>query len=179
MLRRFLYLNEASVDSYIGVIEGGLTDETIRRRGQKGAKGGEGGLSAGPVSARATGQREHSQDDESVVRDTPEHRFDRLMKAVQAEPDTWNYEEVLDVAEVFEQLSTGTLISVDCELEVPPAIALLSQPREFSALTWRDSPWEDQWDSAVASDVPQRYSVRSSRSPVRPSGRGSGWNGRS
>ncbi len=94
MPRPFLYLNEASVDSYIGVIEGGLSDEATRRRGQKGAKSGEGGFDAKVVRGKVMGQRENSEDDERVVRDTPELRFDRLIKAVEIDPDTWNYEEV-------------------------------------------------------------------------------------
>lgn len=134
MLRRFLYLNEASVDSYIGVVERGLSDETTRRRGQKGVKGGEGGIDINLISAKGGGQHENTQDDESVVRDTPEHRFDRLMRAVEADPEIWNYEEVLDFAEAFGRLPTGTLISVDCEIEVPPTIALLSQPDELNQL---------------------------------------------
>jgi hypothetical protein len=134
MLRRFLYLNEATVNSYIGVVEGGLSDESTRRRGERGVKGGEGGISASFVSAKATGQRELSEDDERIVRDTPEHRFDRLMRALDADPERWDYEDVMDLAEAFDRLATGTLITVECEIEVPPAIALLSQPDEINSM---------------------------------------------
>lgn len=41
MFRRFLYLNEQVVDSYLGVVEEGLSDELTRRSSTKGGRGDE------------------------------------------------------------------------------------------------------------------------------------------
>lgn len=132
MLRNFLYLNETMLGSYLGAVEGGLSSETIKRRGRRGTRGGEAGVEAKVVSGKFAGQRELSEEDESVVRDTPEHRFERLMSALEADPDTYSYEEVLDLADAFDRLSTGTFITVDCEVEVPPTVAVLAQPEKLN-----------------------------------------------
>jgi hypothetical protein len=135
MLRHFLYLNEASLDSYIGVVEGGISDQSTRRQGTKGVKGGEGGIAVSVVNAKVVGQREHTEDNERVVRDTPEIRFDRLMTAVEHDDaDKWNYEHVFEINEAFERLATGNLIRIDCEVEVPPTIAIMSQPDELGQM---------------------------------------------
>lgn len=134
VLRRFLYLNNTSVDSYLGVLEGGLSDERTRRTGERGTRGGDAGLSFSPVSGKISGQRERSEEDERVVRDTPELRFDRLMSALEAEPERWNYERVLESYGLFERSVVGTLISVDCEVEVPQMSLLLAQPEQLGEM---------------------------------------------
>ncbi|MDQ6949799.1 MAG: hypothetical protein M3256_27010 [Actinomycetota bacterium] len=131
MLRRFLYLNEQAVDSYLGVVEGGLSDDATRRRSQHGGRGGEAGLGFGPASAKLSGQREHTEEDERVVRETPEQRFDRMLKAVEAKPDEYDYEEVLDLADAFDRLGIGTLITVECDVEIPSVVRVLSQPEQL------------------------------------------------
>ena len=132
MLRRFLYLNSASVDSYLGVVEGGLSDETTKRGGSRGTKGGGAGADAKVASVRLSTQRENSEESERVVRETPEIRFDRLMKAVSANPEDWDFEEVLNLTDVFDQLAIWTLIQLDCDIEIPPAVRLLAQPDELN-----------------------------------------------
>ncbi|PZS24037.1 MAG: hypothetical protein DLM54_00265 [Acidimicrobiales bacterium] len=131
MLRRFLYLNEQAVDSYLGVVEGGLSDDVTRRSTRHGGRGGEAGLGFKSTSAKVSGQRDHTEEDERLVRDTPEQRFDRLIKAVEAKPDEYDYEEVLDLADAFERLIVGTLITVACDVEVPGVVRVLSQPEEL------------------------------------------------
>lgn len=134
MLRRFLYLNEQVVDSYLGVVEGGLSDELTRRSSTRGGRGGEAGLAFKGAGAKVTGEREHAQEEEQRVRDTPEQRFDRLLTAVERDPDEYSYEEVLDLQDAFQRLSVGTLITVDCEIEVPDMVRLLSQPEQLSQM---------------------------------------------
>jgi hypothetical protein len=132
MLRRFLYLNETTVDSYLGVIEGGLSDETRRRMGERGTRGGDAGIKASVAAAKFSGQREHSQEEENVIRDTPEWRFDRLMNELESDPERWNYERILESEGMFDRLSTGLLMAVDCEIEVPPMSRLFAQPDQLS-----------------------------------------------
>ncbi|MEV0396867.1 DUF6414 family protein [Polymorphospora rubra] len=134
MLRHFLYLNEPAVNSYIAVIEGGISDETIRRHGKRGTKGGDLGGKAAIIEAKLSGQQEHSEEDELVLRDTVEHRFERLINALEQSPERWLYEEVLDLQDAFARLTTGTFVSIDCEVEVPTMIRMLAEPEQLNGL---------------------------------------------
>lgn len=134
MLRRFLYLNERAVDSYLGVVEGGLSDEVTHRNTSRGGRGGEAGLGFKGATAKVTGQREQGQEEERRVRDTPEQRFDRLLQTIEQSPDEYSYEEVLDLADAFDRVVVGTMITVDCEVEVPEMVRLLSQPEQLNEM---------------------------------------------
>jgi hypothetical protein len=54
------------------------------------------------------------------------------MKAVEADPDQWSYDRVLDLEGMFDRLATGTLVSIDCEVEVPQLSLLLAQPDQMN-----------------------------------------------
>ncbi|MGH8909763.1 MAG: DUF6414 family protein [Egibacteraceae bacterium] len=134
MLRRFLYLDERALESYLGAVEGGLSDEMLQRRKQRGGRGGNARTRIGAISAGISGEREDSQEDERRIRETPEQRFDRLMGALEATPDEYGYEQVLDIADAFERLPVGLTIAVDCEIEVPPTVQLFAQPDQLEAM---------------------------------------------
>lgn len=134
MLRRFLYLNEQVVDSYLGVVEGGLSDEVTRRNTSRGGRGGEAGVGFKGATAKYTGEREHAEEEERRVRDTPEQRFDRLLTAIEQDPDEYGYEEVLDLTDAFSRISVGTVITVDCDIEVPQMVRLLRQPEQLDQM---------------------------------------------
>jgi hypothetical protein len=110
MLRRFLYLDESALDSYLSAIEGGLADEAHHRRShQRGSSGGA-GAKAGPVSGQVSGDSGVAHEDERVVRETPEARADRLFSALEGDPERWRYEEVLDLGDAFDRLPVGYMI---------------------------------------------------------------------
>jgi len=134
MLRRFLYLNEKALDGYLAVIEGGLADESTRRSRRTGTSSGRANLGTSAVGAGVGGARERTDDDERVVREVPEQRFDRLMAALEADPDRYAFEEVLELKESFERLKVGTMVTVECDLEIPPTIRIFSQPEQLEQM---------------------------------------------
>lgn len=86
------------------------------------------------TNARASAERESIQESEKVVRETPEHRFDRLVRVLESAPEYYGYEEVLDLADAFDRLPVGFMISVDCELEVPSAVRMFAQPEQLDTM---------------------------------------------
>jgi hypothetical protein len=57
VLRRFLYLNEQTINSYLGVIEGGLADKVTRRRTRRGGPAGQAGLGFKATRAQVSGEK--------------------------------------------------------------------------------------------------------------------------
>lgn len=134
MLRNFLYLNESALDSYVGAVEGGLSDESTSWRRRGGGRHGDLRIGAGGLGAAAGGSRAAEEEEERTVRDTPEQRFDRLIETLEADPEEYSYEEVLDLADAFDRLPVGYFITIDCELYVPADVLLFSQPEQFDEL---------------------------------------------
>lgn len=134
MLRRFLYLDEVALDSYLSAIEGGLSDETRHRRAHQQERSGSAGAKAGPVSGQASRGSDASVVDERVVRETPESRAGRLLDALQHDPERWLFEEVLDLSDAFDRLPVGYMVRVDCELEVPATVRLFAEPEKANDL---------------------------------------------
>lgn len=134
MLRNFLYLNTNAVDSYLAVIEGGLADSATRRVSEKGTRSGKGTASLAGVGASIGRDREASEEAERVVRETPEQRFDRLMLALAEDPDRYDYEEVMSLADSFHRCKIGAMVSVQCDVEIPEMIRLLAQPDQVGQM---------------------------------------------
>lgn len=134
MLRRFLYLNTNAVNGYLAVVEGGLADTATHHRSSKGSKAGK--LNAGTSALGVGGSLggESSNEDERTVRETSEQRFDRLLQALEVAPDHFGYEEVLDLGDAFERSVVGSMVSVTCDIEIPPAVRLLAQPEQMGEM---------------------------------------------
>lgn len=128
MLRRFLYLDEVALESYLSAIEGGLSDEARHRREHQQGRSGSAGARAGPFTGEFSRGNGASMEDERVVRETPESRIDRLLSALEEDPETWRYEHVLDLEDAFDRLPVGYMMRIDCELEIPPSVQLLAEP---------------------------------------------------
>lgn len=131
LLKRFLYLNTNAVDSYLGVIEGGLADSATLRRTDRGSKGGKANIGAPGLGAGVSKDRESTQEDERTVRETPEQRFDRLMNALAEDPDRYTFEDVLDLDDAFERCVVGSMISVTSDIEIPAVIRIFAQPEQL------------------------------------------------
>lgn len=131
MLRRFLYLNSEAVDSYLGVVEGGLTDSSRRRETIRGTGGANARLGTSNLGAGISRERESSDEHERTIHETPEQRFDRLVTALAADPDRFGYEDVVDLGDAFNRCGIGTMVSVDCDIEVPQAVRLFAQPEQL------------------------------------------------
>ncbi|WP_253790107.1 DUF6414 family protein [Nocardia amikacinitolerans] len=122
MLRRFVYLDETALDQYIAAVEGGLTAEIQKRSTSRGA--GESGIDVGgPKGLRQI----VSEDEESrAVADTPEARFDRLLKAAAADPEGLGWVDVSEPDTDFSEARTGVMIAWDCDIYVPDFVKLMA-----------------------------------------------------
>lgn len=134
MLRRFLYLNDKVLDGYLSAAEGGLADQVVRRQSSERTKGGHLGVGAYGVDAQASVGRDRVEAEIQRIRETPEQRFDRLMQILDSDPDRYSYEEALDLTDTFPRLAVGSIVSVDCEIEVPAPVRLLAQPEEVAQM---------------------------------------------
>jgi hypothetical protein len=134
VLRRFLYLNEHSLAGYLAVVEGGLSDERRRRESHRGVAGRSASLGTKALGGSISGDRERTEEDERTVRELPEQRFDRLMTALEADTERYAYEDVLDLEESFGRIAVGAMLTLECELEVPPMVRLFSQPEQLDEM---------------------------------------------
>ncbi|MET7770193.1 hypothetical protein [Nocardia sp. NPDC005366] len=116
MLRRFVYLDETALDQYIAAVEGGLTAETHKRSTRRGTAEGV------DVALREGGEDEESR----AVADTPEARFDRLLKAAAADPEGLAWIDVDEPDADFSKVRTGAMIAWDCDLYVPDFVKLMA-----------------------------------------------------
>jgi len=134
MLRRFVYLNEKVLDGYLSALEGGLVGGSVRHERTTGALGGGVSVAAGPVELGAKKDRENFAETTRNIQETPEQRFDRLMRLLEDDPDAYLYEAILDMSDAFPRLTVGSFVTVDCELEIPPGVRLFCQPEEMDKL---------------------------------------------
>jgi hypothetical protein len=134
VLRRFLYLNTKAVDSYLGVIEGGLADSATVRRAEKGSKGGKANIGTSGLGAGISRDRESTEEDERTIRETPEQRFDRLMSALAEDPDRYTFEDILDLGDAFEHCVVGSMVSVTRDIEIPQIIRIFAQPEQLGQM---------------------------------------------
>lgn len=123
MLKNFLYLNESALSDYLSALEGGLVSSIGDRRRK--SRGGH--AKAGIAAVGAGG--EMSQESEATISmvDTPPAQFERLMRLVAEEPEETGWVEILQPDADLPELLTGALIQLECELEIPAFIKLLSQ----------------------------------------------------
>ena len=105
-----------------------------RRRSNKGSKGGKLNAGTSALGVGGTLGGESSNEDERIVRETSEQRFDRLIRALEAAPEEFGYEDVLDLGDAFERSVVGSMVSVTCEIEIPTAVRLLAQPEQMGEM---------------------------------------------
>ncbi|MGX1031248.1 DUF6414 family protein [Streptomyces sp. SAI-097] len=123
-LPRFLYLDEKGLDEYLSVVEQGLSDEAKTRRLSSG----------GQVASAGLGQLaegESTSEEERVVRETASQRFIRLVTALDVASAQWRYRDIEDLGEEFESVNVADIVQVQCEVEIPPFIRMLSQPDQL------------------------------------------------
>lgn len=122
MLRRFLYLDATALGQYVTALEGGIVTESRSRSLRSGT--GSGGVDAKVVK----GARE---DEESrTLADTDEARFERLLQAVDSDPEAVGWVEVLDPDTDFNAVGIGAMISWECDIFIPDVVQLASRSGE-------------------------------------------------
>ncbi len=126
MLRRFLYLDDAALTEYVTALEGGLTTEATTRSTRSGSAAA--GVDAKLV--RASGERARENEETRTFSDTPESRFDRLLRAGAATPEDLGWVEVVQPDIDLADIGVGAMISWECEVFVPDIIQTLARSGE-------------------------------------------------
>lgn len=126
MLRRFVYLDATALGQYVTALEGGLLTESRSRSVRSGS--GSGGVDAKVI--QAAGQRSREEEDSRTLADTDEARFDRLLRAADADPEALGWIEVLDPDTEFDSAGIGAMVSWECDLFIPQVIQFASRSGE-------------------------------------------------
>ncbi|MEX0865395.1 MAG: hypothetical protein WD269_11080 [Acidimicrobiia bacterium] len=126
MLRRFLYLDATALSQYVGALEGGLVTDSTRRSMQAGSA--EAGVDVKLL--RAGGERSRQDEDSTTIVDTDEARFDRLLRAAEAEPEVLDWVEVSHPDDDLTGIRIGQMVSWTCELFIPEVIQVLASSGE-------------------------------------------------
>lgn len=123
MLKNFLYLNEAALSDYVSALEGGIRSAVDdRRTDSRGAHG-----KAGVAGFGGGGESAHENEQKVSMKDTPPAQFERLLRLVAMEPEAAGWVEILDPDGEFPTLATGSLIDVDCDIEIPTFVHMLNR----------------------------------------------------
>jgi hypothetical protein len=122
MLRRFYYLDSATLEQYISEIEDGLVSEETRRELNGGTVGG--GIDTKLI--RADGEKSRETETSRVMKDNDGARFSRLLKAGELQPDALGWVEVNQPAVDFKEIGIGAMVSWECELTTPEFVHMAS-----------------------------------------------------
>lgn len=126
MLRRFIYLDSGALSQYVTALEGGALTGSTRRSTKTGS--GKGGMDGRVI--HATGERKREEEESHSTADTDEARFDRLLRAANADPDTLAWIDVLDPETDFKDIGIGAMVAWECEIHVPDVVRALGRSSE-------------------------------------------------
>ena len=135
MLRTFLYLNSTYLDDYIGQLEGGVASEATER--EQHSTSGE--LGTDIQISKAEGQRASTTESTVTRTDNPAARFDRLESIARDRPDDLWWADILNPATDLDRIAPGTLISGDCDIEVPLMSKTMTDGRLTQTLETMDT----------------------------------------
>lgn len=123
-LPRFLYLDDKGLGEYLSVVEEGISDESKRRRLSNGTS-----IDSTTLGELTSG--DSTSEEERIVRETASQRFIRLVSALDAASTRWRYRDISALDEEFSTINVADLVQVQCEVEIPPFIRMLSQPDQL------------------------------------------------
>ena len=126
MLRRFVYLDKTALSQYVTALEGGLTTESTTRS----TRSGSGTAGADMKLIHASGERSRENEESRTLADTDEARFDRLLRAADAEPEALGWVDVTQPDTDFDGVGIGAMVSWECDLYIPEIIQTLAQSGE-------------------------------------------------
>ena len=127
MLRRFVYLDTDALDQYVTALEGGRLTELTQRVSNTGE--GSGGVDL--KVAKGSVGKSHEDERASTLSDTDGARFDRLLKAAQADSESLAWIEGVQPDVDFAQAFIGAMVSWECDLYVPEIVQLLARSGEM------------------------------------------------
>jgi hypothetical protein len=155
MLRRFMYLDTATLSEYLSGLEDGVRD-SIERKNLSG-RNAEGSVSAKVVSAKVGGSRQ--TEESATYSDSPNSKFERLLELCQAEPEIAAWVDVADPDVDFSEIGIGAVFDVECEVYIPETVkALASSGGMADALSQLESllPFVSVFDPSAADGLPDR-----------------------
>lgn len=160
MLREFLYLDTALVDTYLAQLEDGLYDESRDLTREGSGKRAEAGVRAAVVSASAGVHGDSNRESERVYRQTPESRFNRLYGKLGARnvPDGEFYKSM------WGDVAPKEILDVACDVDIPTMSRLMVEGGQLSdivQLMQSFSPGEVSQGDQGAMDGIQALAARS------------------
>lgn len=107
-------------------LEGGLTTESTRRS----TRSGSGTAGVGMKFIHASGERSRENEESRTLPDTDEARFDRLLRAADAEPEALGWVDVIQPDTDLDGVGIGAMVSWECDLYIPEIIQRLARSGE-------------------------------------------------
>lgn len=117
ILKDFLYLNADSLSQYVSQVEDGLRSQRSSVSGNSRSK--EGGLGGSGVPLTAKGGTERSEEETLSISDTPQAQFERLVRAVKGNEESFGWYDILDPDRDFQGIPIGSFVSMDTEVYIP------------------------------------------------------------
>ena len=126
MLKKFLYLDIAALDSYVSALEDGLTTRKERQSGKSSGING----TLGTSGANIGGSRGKDAHETTELSDTPEAKFERLQQLAAADFESTGW-IVLDELSQLGEVASGSLVNLQCDVYIPDVVKMLSGGNEL------------------------------------------------
>jgi hypothetical protein len=121
VLRKFLYLDETSLDDYVSALEDGLRQKreissaaTSDKSGELNVRVARGGVGAGSSSGEST-----------EYADTPPAKFNRLLELAEANEEDMAWLEIQDLSQL-DGVGFGALVHLECEAYIPDMVRMFA-----------------------------------------------------
>ncbi|MFE9483444.1 hypothetical protein ACFYNM_33185 [Streptomyces spororaveus] len=118
MLKRFLYIDSATLTDYVSALEGGIRESLERTSSSE--RNTQGGLKVSVVEASAG--RTRGVEESASFSDTPQARFERLMSLAKDQPEMAGWVDVANPDVDFTDIGVGALIEVECDMYIPEMV---------------------------------------------------------
>lgn len=149
MVRRFQYLDEATIDDFLGSLELGVPEDEVRRQGK--TKGGRAGAKAGPLVLE--GERGSTTGVERNYRQNAASKFEALYRLLrQQEPkELWELDDLDD--ETWKCLSKDALIDLEVDVRIPTISRALGAAPDLGPLVDALQAMEASVDTKTAAQM--------------------------
>jgi citrate synthase len=121
LLRKFLYLDETSLNDYVSAMEDGLRQRRETKSGTSSDRSG--GIDAKVVRAGVDTGR--SSDESSEYSDTPPAKFNRLLDLADGNEEAMAWLEI-QTLEQLEGVGFGAIVHLECEAYIPDMVRTLA-----------------------------------------------------
>ncbi|MGW2273942.1 DUF6414 family protein [Streptomyces yangpuensis] len=165
MLKRFLYIDSATLTDYVSALEGGIRESLERTSSSE--RNAQGGLKVSAIEASAG--RTRGVEESVSFSDTPQARFERLMGLAKSEPEMAGWVDVANPDVDFSDIGVGALIEVECDIYIPEIVkALMPDGGVVDALDKIEAllPFASIFDPDAAQGLPSVHEREAARAFV-------------